>query len=326
MQHVILLSNGVCTTLTSERLEVVPGNVCRILATVCLGQKLILILAYDPAIKNYTVPPEIINMVGGTSFGGASLIAPPTGFQDPELGVYFSQQAQIDARTPTRIIIDATGSVESSSVPAKLAPSAIAGIAVGGSVLLSSIIVGACLCMRQRRNNNGSEIRSKSISSNTTSGTKSLPNIPVPQEYLVPESRFSRSYRQKRESILSLRSSHQLPTTPEPAELHGNHYVMDYDNQKYVKGDGLQMRHVDERDHPAYRMPRVTQSPRGAGISTSPNLSDFTAETDFRNIGHYGERETYRPSPITPRPTVSTLGRTHTGERTTRTINDYYNL
>jgi hypothetical protein len=264
-------------------------------------------------------------MVGGTSLGGASLIAPPTGFQDPELGVYFSQRAQIDARTPTRAIPGATGSVKASGSPIKLAPSAIAGIAVGGSLLISSIIVGVCLCIRRRQNYKGPSLRSQSISSSTTNGAKSLPYIPVPQEHLVPESRFSRSYRQKRESILSLHSSHQLPTTPEPAELHGNHYVMNHDNLKYVKGDGLQMRHIDERDHPAYRIPRFPARPE-AGSSTSPNLSDFTVETDFRNVGHYGRRETYRPSPITPAPSASTLNRTLTGERTTRTINDYYNL
>jgi len=272
-------------------------------------------IAYDPTISNYTVPPEVISIVGGSSFGGAALTAPPTGFQDPELGVYFAQKAEIDARTPTRAIPGATGTSTPSGPRLGLAIGAIIGIAIGGAALVGFIILGACLCLRSR---NSPEM-AKLSSQTSSQPSKDLPKPPVAQEYLVPESRFSRSYRQKHISTQSLYSSHQLPTTPEPVELHGNHYVMEHDNFKYVKGDGLQMRQVNERDHPANRDSRYMPSPQ-VGSSTSPNPSGFSISTSLRSNHN---RDTLGPSPISAGPLISPLERTLTRERNRRAAHDY---
>jgi hypothetical protein len=261
------------------------------------------------------VPPEVINIVGGSSLGGASLNAPPTGFQDPELGVYFSQKAEIDTRTPTRAIPGATGSGTASRTPIKLAGSAIAGISVGGAVLIGSIIVGACLCIRRRRSIKGLPLSSQPISSTT----KALPRVPVPQEYLGPERTYSHPHQQKPLSTPSLHSSHQLATTPEPAELHGSYYQGD---AEYVKEGGLPMEQINENDHPAYQTSKSPSSPQ-VYTSNSPNRSGFSV----RNSIHSNKnRETYGPSPISAGPTVTTIGRTPTGDRSPRPVNDFYKI
>lgn len=102
----------------------------------------------------YVVPPEVIAVVGGSSLGGATATAPPTGFNTGagDLAVLFAEKAAVASRTPTRAIPGPTGAPGSGS-PA-LGTGAIAGIAVGGAVALIAITLGCCCFIRRHRSKN----------------------------------------------------------------------------------------------------------------------------------------------------------------------------
>jgi len=94
---------------------------------------------YLPNLTSYSVPSEIISIVGGGPAGGATLKAPSDGFKSPDMTVYFRENATAGARTPTRTIPTST-STPSLIPPARssrsLSIGAIVGIAVGGAAFL----------------------------------------------------------------------------------------------------------------------------------------------------------------------------------------------
>ena len=89
------------------------------------------------------------------SLGGATATAPASGFDNSDLAVYFTQRAAVASRTPTRAIPtpSATKTTSPTSSPSskKLSTGAIAGIAVGGAVVLIALLLGGCCLIRRRR-------------------------------------------------------------------------------------------------------------------------------------------------------------------------------
>lgn len=222
---------------------------------------------------------------------------PPEGYNNAELEVYFKQNASSNVRTPSRVIPSDKGA--SSGI--KLAPGAIAGIAIGGAILVASIIVGICFCLRRKNQNQiplGSSPRPQPI-------TKALPQ--VPKEHFSPQSHYSHPYRQKPQS--GHHSHYQLPTTPEPVELYGSHYRM---TAEYPKGEGLGMQKLEEvQADSTYHHHSRSPPPPEPHSATSPNPSTFSRSGTFSKPEHYG-------SPTSIAPTFTTNG------RSTRPPEQYY--
>ncbi|CAG8955611.1 hypothetical protein HYFRA_00009565 [Hymenoscyphus fraxineus] len=183
---------------------------------------------YDPNITSYRVPPEVINVIGGSQLGGAKTTRPPNGW-NAELEVYFQQNGSSTTRVPTREL----PSDKKGSSGIKLAPGAIAGIAIGGALLVASLIVGICFCIRRKKHRNQIQIGSP----RPQPITKALPQ--VPKEHFSPQSQHSHPYRQKP----APQSQHELITEPEPVELYGSHYRM---TTGYTKDEGLGMQKLEE--------------------------------------------------------------------------------
>ncbi|RMZ87299.1 hypothetical protein DV736_g5478, partial [Chaetothyriales sp. CBS 134916] len=90
---------------------------------------------YLPNLTDYSVPPAIISVAGGSSDGGATNLSPPNGFSDGAMSVYFGAKAQFTSRTPTRYIPAATGTASPTPTPAPKSKSntgAIVGGVIGG--------------------------------------------------------------------------------------------------------------------------------------------------------------------------------------------------
>ena len=103
---------------------------------------------YSTNKTSYVVPPEIISVVGGSPKGGATKTAPAAGFGHADLKVLMTRKATVATRLPTRAVTPGTSSGPS------LSTGALAGIAVGGAVVLIAVAVaGFCLFRRHRRIN-----------------------------------------------------------------------------------------------------------------------------------------------------------------------------
>ncbi|KAL6411727.1 hypothetical protein AUP68_04101 [Ilyonectria robusta] len=101
---------------------------------------------YDPSKTHYVVPTDIISVVGGSAEGGASKMAPTDGFDHQDLRALMTRKASAASRKPTRAIPG-----EDSGPKQGLSIGAIAGIAVGGFVVLNAVLVGAFYLIRRYR-------------------------------------------------------------------------------------------------------------------------------------------------------------------------------
>lgn len=105
---------------------------------------------YLPNITQYTLPPNLTAVVGGSSKGGATLRAPPGGFDSEQLGVYMGRVAPTGQRNATRVIPTSTSKPSSGG---GTNVDAVAGGVVGGvaGLLLALAIVFLCIRRRKRR-------------------------------------------------------------------------------------------------------------------------------------------------------------------------------
>ncbi|KAK1773507.1 hypothetical protein QBC45DRAFT_79094 [Copromyces sp. CBS 386.78] len=110
---------------------------------------------FQPNLTSYILPTDIITVVGGNPTGGATVTAPKTGFDAPDMSTLMTRKPQLAERTPTRNVTSPTSSPTSSpsSDPKKgLSTGAIAGIAVGASVAGIAVLAGLCFfCIRRRQ-------------------------------------------------------------------------------------------------------------------------------------------------------------------------------
>ncbi|KAF4631207.1 hypothetical protein G7Y89_g6917 [Cudoniella acicularis] len=107
---------------------------------------------------------EVNNLLDYSSLGGATVTAPPGGFNNTDLSVYFTRKATISSRAPTRVIPSpsTTSTATPSSintVPSEISNSpilstgAILGISIGGAILLIGLAAGGIFCLRRHRKN-----------------------------------------------------------------------------------------------------------------------------------------------------------------------------
>lgn len=103
-----------------------------------------------PNLTEYQVPSAVINIAGGAPTGAATQTAPPNGFNDSALSIYFAGHATYATRTPTRYIPPSTNHPRSGG--SSHAPlGAIIGGAVGGAVVLILVALLGWCCLRRRR-------------------------------------------------------------------------------------------------------------------------------------------------------------------------------
>ncbi|RMZ76377.1 hypothetical protein DV737_g4867, partial [Chaetothyriales sp. CBS 132003] len=92
---------------------------------------------YLPNLTDYSVPPAIVSVAGGSPDGGATNLSPANGFSDGALSVYFGENAVFTSRTPTRSIPSPTATATATATPtpapkSKSNTGAILGGVVGG--------------------------------------------------------------------------------------------------------------------------------------------------------------------------------------------------
>ncbi|KAI8300466.1 Kelch repeat-containing protein [Colletotrichum sp. SAR11_59] len=103
---------------------------------------------YSPNKTTYSVPDEVIAVIGGNGNGGATKTSPAAGWNTADLGLMLADQAEITLRTPTRMV----SAISAPSGGSSLSTGAIVGIAVGAAALI--ILLGlACFCLIRRRRN-----------------------------------------------------------------------------------------------------------------------------------------------------------------------------
>jgi hypothetical protein len=108
---------------------------------------------YLPNITEYKVPSEIIAVVGGSAGGGATVLAPSAGWSNRDLPVYFTRQASIASRTPTRSL-PSNSSTPTSPPPKKVSTGVIVGATIGSlAAVLIALLTGCCFFIRRKKQN-----------------------------------------------------------------------------------------------------------------------------------------------------------------------------
>ncbi|KAH6888666.1 hypothetical protein B0T10DRAFT_59009 [Thelonectria olida] len=112
---------------------------------------------YDPDKTTYEVPTDVISVVGGKATGGATKTKPADGWGHQDLSVLMTRKAEVDVRTPTRVVggeSTSTGTGTGTGTPdddgSTLSTGAIVGIAVGGAAVLALVAFGIWFLLRRR--------------------------------------------------------------------------------------------------------------------------------------------------------------------------------
>jgi len=110
---------------------------------------------FQPNLSTYTLPTDIVTVVGGNPTGGATVTAPKTGFDAPDMSALMTRTPQFAERTATRNVTTQTATATSSPTSdpnSGLSTGAIVGIAVGASVAGIALLAGFCFfCIRRRQ-------------------------------------------------------------------------------------------------------------------------------------------------------------------------------
>ncbi|EAA29845.2 hypothetical protein NCU09171 [Neurospora crassa OR74A] len=106
---------------------------------------------FQPNLTTYTLPTDILTVVGGNPTGGATITAPPrTGFDAPDMSTLMTRKPRIAERTATRDVRPTSD--PSPGTPKGLSTGAIAGIAVGASIGGIAALASLCFfCIRRRQ-------------------------------------------------------------------------------------------------------------------------------------------------------------------------------
>jgi hypothetical protein len=217
--------------------------------------------------------------------GGATATAPAGGFQSSDLSVYFAEHVTA-ARSPTRSIPTST-STSTGTSSSKLSTGAIAGIAVGGAVVLIAILLGGCCLIRRHRRRHMPQ--------------PPVTGYPAPDYFAVPQSPYNpqSQYQQHYQPPMPVQQTYQLPAVV-PVELQGNNYQMDP-----TKNTGIQQLPAE----PIY-LNSPNSSPQPQHLTPthsvhSPVPSYFSPTTDSRSNTMYSAPG----SATSPTPTYSSVGR-----------------
>ncbi|KAH6662118.1 hypothetical protein B0J14DRAFT_571231 [Halenospora varia] len=242
---------------------------------------------YKTNITTYSVPPEVISAVGGSPLGQATNRSPKNGFENADLNVLFQKQAIIANRTATRAVPAATGAGNAAGGNGSRLPTgAIAGIAVGGAILITALILGLWFFMRQKRRKVSNRGVPPPISKDLPAYTQT-PFSPTKYSDALPK------------APEPPKQHYQLATTPEPVELYGsqgNHYQPVRQNSH---NSHIPMRQESNSSLFGSMYPPSSRSPPPFD-KPSPNPSTFS---DGRTELSSSKSETYYGSPtsiVTP--------------------------
>ncbi|PBP16800.1 cell wall anchored protein [Diplocarpon rosae] len=236
---------------------------------------------YMPNITSYSVPPEVIAVVGGSALGGATATAPPTGFNNGDLGIYFAQKATAASRTPTRSIPAASSSAPPDTSGNGISKGAIAGIAVGGTLVLAALLVAGFCCVRRHRRKNSPPPVTEVV-------YNPAPAYPFPPH--TPQSPYSdhgQGHQQPEQE------HYQLAANSPPAELSGSTFPL------------------HQFDPKANMIQEIQDSPRNTPPPWPHQISPSLLSHPSQFSGAGGAPIPYDNGPqVSPTPTYSSLGET----------------
>jgi hypothetical protein len=262
---VIALQPGACTSSIWAKYQEDSGILMRLISQIMFCHpRSFLLLAARKLSLGYSMEPANARR----STGGATATAPVNGFDNNDLSVYFTQKASIASRTATRAIPVATQSAATSAAPSssssvKITGAAIAGIAVGGGLFLSTLILGACFLIRHKRSK---QMPPPLIIPNTTPEFSHIP--------FSPKSQYSHA------GMFKPVSHYQLPAEPEPVELYGSNYIQKGESEEV--GLGFSKPHPPPPHHGS---PGSTYSESGTYLSRSNTMIGSPTTPVYHNLG-----------------------------------------
>ena len=244
---------------------------------------------YLPNLTSYSVPSEIIAVVGGGPTGGATLKAPSEGFKNPDMTVYFGGTATAGVRTPTRAIPTSSSTPPPGS-SRSLSIGAIVGIAIGGAAFLLILAFAGIFFIRRHRRKND------------------LPVVPAPAYSEAAQdfpSRLNHEYNPKNKLYARHDSVAQYSEMPSPARL------FELDNTETA----MEMLGID----PYHQQTRIP-SPGNCTSqrSSSQQFSPVSQQTAFRDSARTelsaASTTAYTPdgpSSYSPTPTYTSIMQRH---------------
>lgn len=109
----------------------------------------------DPSITSNVVPSEVYQAVGGDKNGGATLLAPKSGYDNPNGGLQtlLARKPTFAARSPTRSTTTSTAppTPSPSGGSSTLSTGAIVGIVIGSIAGLLGLVILVCWLIGRRR-------------------------------------------------------------------------------------------------------------------------------------------------------------------------------
>ncbi|KAK5728185.1 hypothetical protein LTR17_012090 [Elasticomyces elasticus] len=110
---------------------------------------------YLPNVTSYQVPSTIVDAIGGSPTGGASLTTPAAGWSDADLAVYFTRSYIATSRTPTRLIPASTSAPPPATFSSVANHHSSVGPLVGGVVgdvaVLALLVLGIWICLKRSK-------------------------------------------------------------------------------------------------------------------------------------------------------------------------------
>ncbi|ORY18722.1 hypothetical protein BCR34DRAFT_660075 [Clohesyomyces aquaticus] len=257
---------------------------------------------FNPKLTTYQVPPEIVATIGGGPTGGATVLAPTSGWGERDVSVEFGRAYTPTARTPNRYLPPTTTASANATAPPTTTPGsnshkkALLGGAIGGAVggLLLAVLLSVCIFCLKRR------------SKKAEASPQAPSELPGRQFSTIAKSTHSQqpSYNNPSISQISQMTPHGPPSSPSDGTI--SHPSVSAPITYVVSGQALNYDpRMSQPSQQHYRSPSGNSQPEYPGNQSphfsrhsqqSPHLSQHS-QTPHAQSPHHSQTLYHAPSP-----------------------------